>query len=90
MLIGQAVSFTSSPPSPGAVGGTYTVTATGGASGNPVIFTVDGASRSVCSISGSAVTFNNPGNCVIDANQAGDTRYQPATQAQQTVTVVNQ
>ncbi|HEY6311539.1 MAG TPA: hypothetical protein VIY52_12160 [Streptosporangiaceae bacterium] len=89
-LIGQAISFTSSAPSPGIVGGTYTVTATGGASGNPVTFSIDPASGSVCSISGATVTFTNPGNCVIDANQAGDTRYQPATLAQQTVTVVNQ
>jgi len=87
-LAGQAISVTSSPPSPGIVGGTYTVTATGGGSGNLVIFSVDPASGSVCSISGSTVTFNNPGTCVIDANQAGDTRYQAAPQARQTVTVV--
>ena len=67
------------------------MTATGGASGNPVIFSIDSASGSVCSISGSTVTFNNPGTCILDANQAGDTRYQAAvTQVQQTVTVVNQ
>jgi hypothetical protein len=52
-----------------------------------VTFSIDPASGSVCSISGSTVTFDNPGTCVIDANQAGGARYQAAPQAQQTVTV---
>ena len=86
-LIGQAISFTSSPPSTAVAGGTYTVTATGGGSGSPVTFSIDPASGSVCSISGSTVTFDNPGTCVIDANQAGGTRYQAAPQAQQIVKV---
>jgi O-antigen/teichoic acid export membrane protein/GT2 family glycosyltransferase len=85
--ITQAISFTSSPPSTAVAGGTYTVTATGGGSGSPVTFSIDPASGSVCSISGSTVTFDNPGTCVIDANQAGGAGYQPAPQAQQTVTV---
>jgi hypothetical protein len=52
-----------------------------------VTFSISPASGSVCSISGSTVTFDNPGSCVIDANQAGGARYQAAPQAQQTVTV---
>ena len=68
------------------VGGTYTVSATGGGSGNPVTFTIDASSTSVCSIAGSTVTFNAACRCVIDANQAGDTAYLAAPQAQQTVT----
>ena len=63
------------------------MTAAGGWSGNPVTFSIDPASGSVCSISGSTVTFDNPGTCVIDANQAGGAGYQAAPQAQQTVTV---
>ena len=42
---------------------------------------------SVCAISGATVTFGQPGRCVIDANQAGDARYQPAPQVQQVVVV---
>jgi hypothetical protein len=61
--------------------------ASGGGSGNPVIFSIDSGSP-VCSISGSTVVFNSPGSCVIDANQAGNTQYQAAPQVQQTVTVV--
>jgi hypothetical protein len=33
------------------------------------------------------VTFNQAGSCVIDANQAGDAKYQAAPQAQQVITV---
>ena len=86
-LTGQVISFTSSPPSPAIAGGTYTVTATGGGSGNPVAFSIDSTSGSVCSISGSTVTFSNPGTCVIDANQAGGAGYQAAPLAQQIVRV---
>ena len=83
----QAISFTSTPPASPVVGGTYLVSATGGGSGNPVTFTVDASSTSVCSISGAVVTFNAACRCVIDANQAGDAGYQAAPQVQQTVTV---
>jgi len=63
------------------------VKATGGGSGNPVTFTIDSSSTSsACSISGSAVTFGQLGRCVIDANQAGNDKYQAAPQAQQTIT----
>jgi hypothetical protein len=85
--IPQAIQFTSSPPSPAAVGGTYPVAASGGGSGEPVSFSIDSGSSAVCSVSGGTVTFNQPGSCVIDANQAGNAQYQPAPQAQQTVTV---
>ena len=40
----QVVAFTSSPPSPAVFGGSYALTATGGASGNPVVFSVDASS----------------------------------------------
>ena len=82
----QAIVFTSRPPSP-VVGATYVVAAKGGGSDNPVTFAIDGQSASVCSVSGAAVTFRQPGTCVIDANQAGDKRYLPAPQAQQIIAV---
>jgi hypothetical protein len=82
----QTITFTSSPPAGAVVGQDYTVTATGGGSGNPVTFTIDDTSSGVCTISGSTVTFNHPGACLIDAAQDGSTRYAPAT-ASQTVPV---
>jgi hypothetical protein len=84
----QAITFTSTEPSPATVGGpTYTVTATGGASGNPVTFAIDAASSSVCSIAGSAVSFTAAGTCTIDANQAGNANYTAAPQVQQSFAV---
>ena len=83
----QAIRFTSTPPSPAAVGGTYSVAASGGGSGDPVSFSIDPGSSAVCSFSGGTVTFNHPGSCVIDANQDGNAQYQHAPQARQTVTV---
>ena len=68
-------------------GATYTPTATGGASGNPVIFTIDATASSVCSITAGAVSFQTAGNCVVDANQAGNANYNAATQVQQTFAV---
>jgi multisubunit Na+/H+ antiporter MnhE subunit len=85
---GQAITFTSTPPSSPAVGGSYTVTATGGASGNAVTFTIDASSTSgACAIAAAVVSFTGPGSCVIDANQAGNTTYSAAPQVQQTLTI---
>ena len=81
----QSIAFTSTPPNSGVVGGTYTVTASGGASGNPVTFSIDASTNAICSISGATVTFVAVGTCVIDANQAGNANYEAATQVQQSV-----
>ena len=84
----QTITFTSTPPASPAVAGTYAVTATGGASGNPVVFSIDNSSTAgACSISGATVSFTAAGTCVIDANQAGNANYTAAPQAQQTVTI---
>jgi hypothetical protein len=85
--IAQSVAFTSTAPGSAVPGLTYDVAATGGASGNPVTFSIDAGSSGLCSISGSTVSFTHPGDCVIDADQAGTTDYAAATQAQQRVTV---
>jgi hypothetical protein len=82
----QSVSFTSADPSPVTVGGTYTPTASA-TSGLPVAITIDPASSGVCSQSGEAVTFDSAGTCAIDANQAGDATFDPASPVQQSVTV---
>ena len=86
----QTITFTSSPPSPAVYGGSYTPAATGGASGNPVTFSIDSSSGAgVCSLnsSGTTVTFTGVGTCVIDANQAGNADYNAAAQQQQSFTV---
>jgi hypothetical protein len=87
-MLPQAIAFTSLPPEPTLVGFNYKVEAKGGESGNPVTFSVDPSSASVCTISGSIVTFLAGGTCTIDANQAGNGGYQAAPTAQQHVAVV--
>ena len=84
----QAITFTSTPPTNTTVGGTYSVSATGGGSGNSVSFSIDSSSTSgACSISGATVSFTGAGTCVIDANQAGNATYSAAPQAQQSLTI---
>jgi len=84
----QTIKFTSASPSPGIVGGpTYHVTAMGGGSGEPVLFTIDESSAGACTISESTVSFVTAGTCTIDANQAGNTEFAAATQEQQTFPV---
>ena len=83
---GQAISVTA--PATGVVGKTATLAATGGGSGNPVTFTVDPASGTgVCAVTGTTVAYTAAGDCVIDANQAGNANYAPAPQVTATITV---
>jgi hypothetical protein len=85
----QVITFTSSVPSSPTVGGTYVVSATGGASGNPVVFSIDATSTAgACTITDSTVSLAGVGTCVVDANQAGNTNYSSATEAQQTFSIV--
>jgi hypothetical protein len=81
---GQTVTITSSPTSP-TYGGTYTLTATGGASGNPVVFGT--STPTVCSVSGSTVSFVHAGTCTLTADQAGSAYYDAAAQVTQQFTV---
>jgi hypothetical protein len=81
----QTITFSSSAPGTATFGGsTYTVAASA-SSGLTVVFT--SATTPVCTVSGSSVTFVGAGSCTINADQAGTTNYNPATQAQQTFTV---
>jgi hypothetical protein len=78
-IASQTITFTSTPPSdPIARGPSYTVSAIGGGSGNPVTFSTQGSGSTACSVTGSTVTFNSPGVCDIYASQAGNASYYPA------------
>ena len=84
----QTIDFT--PPatpvtySPGL---TIALSATGGASGNPVVFTVDRFSSGTGTIAGNTLTVTGAGTLVIDAHQAGNGNYSAATRVQATVVV---
>jgi uncharacterized protein YhjY with autotransporter beta-barrel domain len=82
--IGQATqtitSFVANPAAPVyAPGGTFAVSATGGASGNPVVFA--STTTGVCTVSGDTVTIVSAGTCGLTANQAGNASYSAAPQA---------
>ena len=84
----QAITFTSLPPSPASVGESYTVETAGGGSTGPVTLSVDAATTSAaCSITGSTVSFDHAGTCVIAADQAGDADYTAAPTATQQLAV---
>jgi len=90
----QTITFISKAPTHDKIGAKYTVMATGGGSGNPVIFSTENSA--VCSAGTTAnsngvysatVSFLQKGTCVIDASQDGNAQYQPAL-GNQTVTVL--
>ncbi len=83
----QTISFTSTAPVGATVGSSpYIVTATA-TSGLPVTFAIHATASTVCSITGSTVSFIGAGTCVITANQAGNSSYNPAPQVQQSFPV---
>jgi hypothetical protein len=81
----QSISFVA--PSTGTVEGSASLSATASSS-LVVTVSVDSASTNdACSVSGSTVSYLHAGRCVIDANQAGDAGYLPASQVSQTIVV---
>jgi hypothetical protein len=84
----QAITFTSNFPNPSIVGSSYAPSAVGGASGNPVVFSLDGATTAgTCSVAGGVVNFTDIGTCVIDANQAAGSPYTAAPTVSQSMTI---
>ena len=81
--LSQAISFTA--PSSGTVKGSGHLSATGGGSGNPVIFS--SASGNACTVSGNTVTYTGGGSCVVDANQAGNAEYAAAPEVERAITI---
>lgn len=85
-VTGQA-SQTISFPNPGQqqFGAPITLSATGGGSGNPIVFS--SGSPAVCLVSGNTLTMLTAttiqtGKCIVNANQAGNANYTVALQAQ--------
>ncbi|MGB8014143.1 MAG: Ig-like domain repeat protein [Terriglobales bacterium] len=78
----QSVAFTTDAPGSAAYNSSFTVAATGGASGNAVTFTSSGS----CSNVGATYTMTSGGGtCSVIANQAGNSNYTAATQVTETV-----
>ena len=89
VAIPQAITWT--PPASGLAGTSATLSATGGGSGNAVVFSVDPSSGAgVCALSGTdgtTLSYRAAGTCVIDANQAGGATYAAAPQLTGSVAV---
>jgi DNA-binding beta-propeller fold protein YncE len=66
---------------------TITLSATGGASGNPVTFTISSGPGSLSGTNNSVLTVTGTGTIVIAANQAGNTNYAAAPQVTRSITV---
>jgi len=83
------------PPTALQIGQQITLSATGGDSGNPVVFTIDPSSAcpTCATITGSVLTAVSVGSVKVDANQAGGAangnQYAAATQVQAPVTISN-
>jgi uncharacterized protein YhjY with autotransporter beta-barrel domain len=83
----QSISrFVADPAAPVfAAGGTFTVSAIGGASGNALTFA--SLTPAVCTVSGNIVTMRATGVCTLSADQAGGNGFDAAPQAQLSVTL---
>ncbi|MBD8526095.1 fibronectin type III domain-containing protein [Pseudomarimonas arenosa] len=79
----QTIQFGTAPSI--TVGGTGSVSASGGGSGNAVVFTSQ--TLGVCTISDDVVTGVSVGSCTIAANQAGATQYNAAAEETQTFSI---
>jgi len=82
-LVAQTITFSTNPPATAANSSSFTVAATGGASGSAVAFTSSG----VCTNSGATYKMTSgTGTCSVIANQAGNSNYAAAAQVTKTVT----
>ena len=81
----QTIGFTSTTPTTATMGDpAYSVTATA-TSGLAVAFS--SATTSVCTVSGSSVTYVAAGNCTVNADQTGNANFNAAPRVTQTFLV---
>ena len=81
----QAISFTNPGDKTFSPGGTVALTASGGASGNPVTFA--STTAAVCTVSGGTATMVSAGSCSIKASQAGTANYDAAPNVTQSFNI---
>lgn len=74
----QITGFVANPTAPVySVGGQFAVSASGGASGNPVVFGT--TTPTVCGVQGGTVSVLSSGRCTLSATQQGNAQYLAAT-----------
>lgn len=82
----QEITFSPAPPASAPLGGSHTLGATGGGSGNPVVLT--SVTPGTCTVTAGVVHFAAVGPCTVAADQAGNATYLDATQETVTIAVV--
>ncbi len=82
----QSITVTSALPATAPVGTILALSATGGASGNPVL--VAAQTPAVCSVSGNSLALNAAGLCTVVFTQAGNTMYDDAVPVTRSVTAM--
>ncbi|HZL28489.1 MAG TPA: Ig-like domain repeat protein [Acidobacteriaceae bacterium] len=80
----QTINFTQPPPA--YAGTAVLLSATGGGSTSPVVFSVISGPATVSGTNGSTLTYSGAGTVVVEADQAGDATYAPAPPVQKTIT----
>ena len=85
VVLPQTITFTQ--PAPAYAGTAVLLSATGGSSPSPVVFSVISGPATATGTNGSTLTYTGAGTVVVEADQAGDANYAAATPVRQTVTV---
>jgi hypothetical protein len=83
-LRAQTIVFTPALPAQDTLGATRTLGATGGASGNPVTFTV--LTPATCAVVSGTLSLTAIGACTVAADQAGNAAYAAAPRVTATIT----
>ena len=84
-LTDQVITNFVATPSTGVVNESSTLSAAGGASGNPVVFGSN--TMAVCTVAGSTVTYVTAGTCTVTADQAGNASFNAAPTVALDITV---
>ncbi|TDR36996.1 hypothetical protein DFR29_12633 [Tahibacter aquaticus] len=83
VTVQSIANFVATPATPVVSDGSFTVSATGGPSGNPVVFSVSSGSAAVCTAGGThgtTITILAAGTCTVFANQDGNANHTAAPQ----------
>jgi hypothetical protein len=86
----QSITVTSVLPATAVVGSVFTLSATGGGSGNPVVFaTQTSGTCTTTGTNGTTLTLIAAGTCTVQATQAGSATYAAATPVTVNITVAS-
>jgi DNA/RNA endonuclease G (NUC1) len=83
----QTITFSGPAPAPTYGDAAFQVSATGGASGNPVTLSATGSCTANSQPSPGTITIVSGGVCTVTASQAGSANYNAAPDASETITI---